>query len=58
MAALKVKTDIITRIAVSLIGEAVILVIMLLYVKTFKTEVIVFICNVIMCLNNQNTLSV
>jgi hypothetical protein len=53
MAALKVKTDIITRITVSLIGEAVILVIMLLYVKTFKTEVIVFICNVIMCLRSH-----
>jgi hypothetical protein len=37
---LKVKTDIIVSIAASSIGRAVILVIM--YVKTFKTNVIVF----------------
>jgi hypothetical protein len=37
---LKVKTDIIVSMAASSIGRAVILVIM--YVKTFKTNVIVF----------------
>ena len=36
-AVLKVKTDIITSIAVRLIGRTVILVIM--YVETFKTDV-------------------
>ena len=42
MSALKVETDIITSMTVSPTGTAVILVIM--YVKTFKTDVIVFIC--------------
>jgi len=37
MAVIKVETDIITSITVSLIGRAVILVIM--YVETFKTDV-------------------
>jgi hypothetical protein len=49
-AALNVKTDIITSHAVSLIGRAVKLVIMYMYVETFKTNVIVFICNIKMCL--------
>jgi len=39
--ALKVETDIITSIAVSPIGRAVILMIM--YVENFKRDVIVFI---------------
>ena len=41
---MKVETDIITSIAACLIGLAMILVIM--NVKTFKTDVIIFICNV------------
>jgi hypothetical protein len=48
MAALKVETDIITSISESLIRQDVILMIM--SDKTFKTEVIVFICDAIMCL--------
>ena len=48
MAALKVETDIITSVSESLIRQHVILMIM--SDKTFKTEVIVFICDVIMCL--------
>ena len=43
MAVLKAKTNIIASIVVSPIGRAVILVIM--YVKTFKSDVIVFIGN-------------
>ena len=43
MVALKVETDIITSITSSLIGMAVILVIM--YVNNTKTYVIGFICN-------------
>ena len=39
MSVLKVETDIITSITVSPIGTA-----MIMYVKTFKTDVIVFIC--------------
>ena len=39
MSVLKVETDIITSITVSPIGTA-----MIMYVKTFKTNVIVFIC--------------
>jgi hypothetical protein len=45
---MKVKTDIIASIAASPIGRVVILLIM--YVETFKTVVIVFISNVVMCL--------
>ena len=41
-AVLKVETDIITSIEDNLMGRVAILVIM--YVKTFKMEVIVFIC--------------
>ena len=41
---MKVETDIITSIAVSLIGRAGILMIM--YVETYKTDVIIFINNV------------
>jgi hypothetical protein len=43
-----VETDIITSIAGSSIEQAVILVIM--YVETFKIEVIVFISTIIKCL--------
>ena len=46
MAVLKVETDIITGITVNIIERVVILVIM--YVETFKTDVISFIGNVIM----------
>ena len=57
-----VETDIITSIAGSSIEQAVILVIM--YVETFKIEVIVFISTIIKCLlsrrpiifSNQNLL--
>jgi len=45
-AVLTAKTNIIASIVVSPIGRAVILVIM--YVKTFKSDVIVFIDNIIM----------
>ena len=45
---MKVKIDNTKSIVVSPEGQAVILVI--LYFKTFKTDVIVFICNVTMCL--------
>ena len=48
---MKVETDIITNITVSLIGRAVLLVIM--YVEIFKTDVIIFIGNVIMCLTSH-----
>ena len=48
MAVMKVETDSIARITVSLIGWAVILVIM--YIKTFKTNIIVFVGNVVMFL--------
>jgi len=43
---MKVETDIITSMAVSLIPVIV-------DVKTFKTNVIVSICNIIMCLMSQ-----
>jgi len=46
-AVLMVETDIITSISENQILRAAILVI--LFVKIFKTEVIVFICNIIMC---------
>ena len=45
---MKIEIDIIFSITSSLIGKAVILVIM--YVKTFETDVNVFIYNVLMCL--------
>jgi len=48
MAALKIETDIITGIVARSIGRAVILVRM--FVKTFKTDIIVFIGSVIMYL--------
>jgi hypothetical protein len=48
---MKVETDIITNITVSLIGRAVLLVIM--YVEIFKTDVIIFIGNVIVCLTSH-----
>jgi butyrate kinase len=47
-AVLKVETDIITSIAAGLTKQAVILV--LKYVEIFKTDVIVFISDVKMCL--------
>jgi hypothetical protein len=40
---MKVEIDIIVSIAVSLAGRAVILVIMIMCVETFKTNVIIFI---------------
>ena len=43
---MKVETDIITSMAVSLIPVT-------MDVKTFKTNVIVSICNIIMCLMSQ-----
>ena len=46
MAVMKVKTNIFASIAANLIERAVMLVIM--YVKTFKTVVIVFISDIIM----------
>jgi len=48
---MKVKTDIFVSIAASLIWQAVMLFI--IYVKTFKTDVIVYIGNVIMCLTSH-----
>ena len=44
MSILKVDTEIITSIASSLVGRAVIM-----YIETFKSYVIVFIGNAIMC---------
>jgi len=49
---MKVTTDIIASIAASLIGQSVILVI--IYIETFKTNVIVFIGNVIICLKSRS----
>ena len=51
MTVLKVETDIIASNAASLIGRAEILVIV--YVKIFKTGFIVFISDVIMSLKSQ-----
>ena len=51
LSVLKAETDIITTKAASLIGQAEILVIM--FVEIFKTDVIVFICNIIMCLTSH-----
>jgi len=48
MTVMKVETDIIISIVASLIGRAVIAVI--LYVETFKTDDIIFISTVIICL--------
>jgi hypothetical protein len=45
MAVLKAETDIITSIAAI---PAAILVIM--YIDTFRTDIVVYICNIIMCL--------
>jgi len=53
-AVIKVGTDIISSITASLIGRAVILVIM--YVKIFKTDVIVFIGDVKMCLMSHRAI--
>ena len=51
MAVVKVETDLITFIAANVRGRAVILVIM--FVEIFKTEVIVFICNIMMNLMSR-----
>jgi hypothetical protein len=48
---LKVETDIITSITASPTGWAMILVIM--YVEIFKTGVIVFICDIKICLTSH-----
>jgi hypothetical protein len=48
---MKVKTNITAHIGVSQIGRAVMLVIT--YIETFKTDVSVFIVNVIMCLTSH-----
>jgi len=50
MAVLMVETDIITSITVSPSSETSGNI---MYVETFKTEVIVFISNVIMCLTSH-----
>ena len=50
-AILKVETDIITNISASLIGRTEIFVIM--SVKAFRTDVIVFIGDVIMCFTSD-----
>jgi hypothetical protein len=50
-----VETDIITSIAVSLIGGIVILV--SVCVETFKTDVIVFVANFIMCFRHERSIS-
>lgn len=42
---MKVETDIVTSITVSLMGQVDILVIM--YVETFKTDIIVLICSIV-----------
>ena len=47
MEAMKVETDIIVSIRASTIGRAVTLVKM--YVENFKTDVVVFIDNIILC---------
>jgi len=52
---LKVETDIIASITASLIGGAVIQVIM--YIETFKTDVIASIGNIIMCLRSHCLIS-
>ena len=48
MVVMKVETDIITSIAAGPIGQAVILVIM--FANNFKTDIIIFISNCIICL--------
>jgi hypothetical protein len=47
MAILKVETDIIANISASPIERAGIFVI--IFVEAFRTDVIVFICDIIMC---------
>jgi hypothetical protein len=51
-AVLKVETDIFIGVKASLIGRSAI--IMIMYVKTFKTADIVFIGNILMCLISDN----
>ena len=48
---LKVERDIITSVAVNPIGRVVIVVIV--YIETFKADVSVFIGNVIMCVTSH-----
>ena len=48
---MKVETDIITIITASLVGWAAILVI--IYVKTFKTDIIVSTSNILLCLTSH-----
>ena len=51
MAILKVETDIIANISASSIRRAVIFVIM--SIKAFRTDVSVFICDIIMCFTSD-----
>jgi hypothetical protein len=51
MAILKIETDIFTNISASLIGQAGIFVIM--SVKAFRTDFVVFIGDVIMCFTSD-----
>ena len=51
MAILKVETDFIANISASLIGRVRIFVI--ISVKAFRTDVIVFICDIIMCFKSD-----
>jgi hypothetical protein len=46
---MKVETDIITSMAASLMGQALIIHAVIIYVETFKTD-IVFIFDLIICL--------
>jgi len=48
---MKTETEMITSIAVSPVGQAVILEIM--YVETFKTDIIIFISNIIISLTSH-----
>ena len=51
MSVIKVKTDIIPSMGASLIGRVVILVLMC--IKTFKTDIFVFIDNINLCSMSQ-----
>ena len=54
-AALKVVTEMITSILASPIRRAAI--VMVMYVETYKTDIIVFICNAIICLTSSIIIS-
>lgn len=56
MVVLKINTDIIASITVSAVGQAIILAIM--YAETIKTDVIVFIGNVIKHFLTQYTMPI